>query len=390
MNQGKYVYSQLTDFLPQRVFDRLVHKYNGNKHIRHFSCWNQLLSMIFGQLTGRDSLRDLMISIEPHKPKYYHLGFGKGTSRSNFANANEKRDCRIFEEYAFHLIDLARKSSITDQDFQLEVNGNVYAFDATIIDLCLSIFWWAEFRKTKGGIKLHTLYDIKTSIPCFVHISPASVHDVNALDFLYYEPGGYYILDRGYVAYERLFKIHQSSAYFVIRAKDNLQFRRMYSNKVNKDKGVLLDQKGKLTGFYVSKKYPKKLRRIRFYDEENDNDLEFLSNNFDLKAEEIAQLYKYRWKIELFFKWIKQHLKIKSFWGQSQNAVKIQVYSAIIAYCLVALVRNKLKVERSTYEILQILSISLLDKTPINELLTNQKYKDVKELYGKQLKINWI
>jgi hypothetical protein len=390
MNQGKYIFTQLTDFLPQRVFDRLVHKYNGNKHVRHFSCWNQLLNMIFGQLTGRDSLRDLMVSIEPHKTKYYHLGFGKGTSRSNFANANEKRDCRIFEEYAFYLIDLARKSSIVDQDFQLNIDGNIYAFDSTTIDLCLSVFWWATFRKTKGGIKLHTLYDIKTSIPCFIHLSPASVHDMNALDLLYYEPGGYYILDRGYIDYERLFRIHQSYAYFVIRAKDNLKFRRLYSNKVNKDNGVLLDQTGKLTGFYVSKDYPEKLRRIKFYDEETDNDLMFLSNNLDLMAEEIAQLYKYRWKVELFFKWIKQHLKIRSFWGTSLNAVKIQVYSAIIAYCLVALVRNKLKVDRSTYEILQILSISLLDKTPLNELLTNQNYKDVKELYNKQLKINWI
>ena len=389
MNQGKFVYSQLTDFLPQRVFDRLVLKYNGNKHVRHFSCWNQLLSMVFGQLTGRDSLRDLMVSIEPHKPKYYHLGFGKGTSRSNFANANEKRDCRIFEEYAFHLIDLARKSSSVDQDFQLNIDGNIYAFDSTTIDLCLSVFWWAKFRTTKGGIKLHTLYDVKTSIPSFIHVSPASVNDMNALDLLYYEPGGYYILDRGYVDYERLFRIRQSSAYFVVRAKDNLQFRRMYSNKVNKDNGVLLDQIGKLTGYLVSKRYPEKLRRIRFYDEETGNDLEFLSNSFDITAEEIAQLYKYRWKVELFFKWIKQHLKVKSFWGTSLNAVKIQVYSAIIAYCLVALVRNKLKVDRSIYEILQILSISLLDKTPLNELLTNQNYKDVKELYCKQLKISW-
>ena len=390
MNQGKFIYSQLTDFLPKRVFDGLVAKYNGDKRVRHFSCWNQLLSMVFGQLTGRDSLRDLMVSIEPHKPKYYHLGFGKGTSRSNFANSIEKRDCRIFEEYAFYLIDLARKSSIVDQDFQLNIDGNIYAFDSTTIDLCLSVFWWAKFRTTKGGIKLHTLYDIKTSIPCFIHVSTASVHDVNALDLLYYEPGGYYILDRGYVDYERLFRIHQSSAYFVVRAKDNLQFRRMYSNKVNKDNGVLLDQIGKLTGFYVSKDYPeKKIRRIIFYDEETDNDLEFLSNSFDITAEEIAQLYKYRWKVELFFKWIKQHLKIKSFWGTSLNAVKIQVYSAIVAYCLVALVRNKLKVDHSTYEILQILSISLLDKTPLNELLTNQNYKDVKELYGKQLKISW-
>ncbi len=390
MNQGKYVFAQLTDFLPQRVFDRLVIKYDGNKHVRHFSCWNQLLSMIFGQLTSRDSLRDLMVSIEPHKPKFYHLGFGKGTSRSNFAKANENRDCRIFEEYAFHLIDLARKASITDKDFLLIIDGNVYAFDSTTIDLCLSVFWWATFRRTKGGIKLHTLYDIKTSIPSFIHVSAASVNDMNALDLLYYEPRAYYILDRGYIDYERLFRIHQSSAYFVVRAKRNLQYRRMYSNRVNKDNGVLLDQIGKLTGFYTAKEYPEKLRRINFYDEETDNHLMFLSNNFDLTAEEIAQLYKYRWKIELFFKWIKQHLKVKSFWGTTLNAVKIQVYSAIIAYCLVALVRNKLKVDHSTYEILQILSISLLDKTPLNELFTNQNYQNVKELYDKQLKISWI
>ena len=390
MNQGKYIFAQLTDFLPQRVFDRLVSKYDGNKHVRHFSCWNQLLSMIFGQLTGRDSLRDLMVSIEPHKPKFYHLGFGKGTSRSNFAKANENRDCRIFEEYAFYLIDLARKSSIVDQDFQLNIDGNIYAFDSTTIDLCLSVFWWAKFRTTKGGIKLHTLYDVKTSIPTYIHVSTASVHDVNALDLLYYEPDGYYILDRGYVDYKRLFRIHQSSAYFVVRAKDNIKFRRMYSNKVNKDNGILLDQIGKMTGYYASKDYPEKLRLIRFYDEETDNDLEFLSNSFEITAEEIAQLYKYRWKVELFFKWIKQHLKVKSFWGTTLNAVKIQVYSAIIAYCLVALVRNKLKVDRSTYEILQILSISLLDKAPLNELLINQNYQDVKELYSNQLKISWI
>ena len=196
MNQGKYVFAQLTDFLPQRVFDRLVYKYAGNKYVKHFSCWNQLLSMVFGQITGRDSLRDLMISMEPHKPKYYHLGFGTGTSRSNFANANEKRDCRIFEEYAFHLIDQARQSSIKDEDFQLIIDGKVYAFDSTTIDLCLSIFWWDEFHKTKGSIKLHTLYDVKTSIPCFLHIATASMHDVNALDLLYYEPSGYYILNR--------------------------------------------------------------------------------------------------------------------------------------------------------------------------------------------------
>lgn len=277
-----------------------------------------------------------------------------------------------------------------DKDFFLSIKENVYAFDSTTIDLCLSVFWWATFRKTKGGIKLHTLYDIKTSIPSFIHVSTASVNDMKALDLLYYEPEAYYILDRGYIDYERLFRIHQNSAFFVVRAKKNLQYQRMYSNKVNKDSGVLLDQTGKLTGFYTAKEYPEKLRRIKFYDEETDKHLTFLSNNFDLAAEEIAQLYKYRWKVELFFKWIKQHLKIKSFWGTTLNAVKIQVYSAIIAYCMVALICNKLKVDRSTYEILQILSISLLDKTPLNELFTNQNYQDVKELYNKQLKISWI
>ena len=260
MNQGKFVFSQLTDFLPKRIFDGLVTKYNANKYVRHFTCWNQLLCMVFGQLTGRDNLRDLMISIEPHKPKFYHLGFGKGTSRSNFANSNEKRDCRVFEDFAYYLIDLAKQSSIVDQDFQLIIDGNVYAFNSTTIDLCLSVFWWAEFRKTKGGIKMHTLYDIKTSIPSFIHISLAKVHDVNVMDLLHYEPGGYYIFDRAYIDYKRLFKLNTSLAYFVARAKDNIQFRRMYSNKFCKDTGVLLHQIVKLKGFYVSKEYPEKIR----------------------------------------------------------------------------------------------------------------------------------
>lgn len=390
MNQGKYIFSQLTDLLPKRVFDGIVVKYNGDKHVRHFSCWNQLLSLLFGQLTTRDSLRDLIVSLEPHKSKFYHLGFGKGSSRSNFANANEKRDCRIFQEYAFFLMDQARKSSRIEEDFKLDISGNVYAFDSSTIDLCLEVFWWARYREQNAGIKLHTLYDVKTSIPSFVQITTASVHDVNALDYLYYEPGGYYILDRGYIDYERLFKIHQSSAYFVTRARKNLQFQRMYSTQVNRDNGVLVDQIGRLTWFYSKKSFPEKLRRIKFHDQEADKQLIFITNNLSLKAEDIAQLYKYRWKVELFFKWIKQHLKIKSFWGTTLNAVKIQVYSAIIAYCLVALVRNKLKINRSTYEILQILSISLLDKTPLNELFTNQNYQNVKELYNKQLKISWI
>lgn len=389
MNQGKYVYSQLTDFLPKRVFDCLVDKYDGNKHVRFFTCWNQLSCMLFGQLTGRESMRDLMIGLDAHKSKYYHLGFGKNVTRSNLAKANEKRNYKIFEEFAYHLIKEARDTSIV-KDFDLNIKSNVYAFDSSTIDLCLSVFWWAEFRKTKGGVKLHTLFDVKTSIPSCIHITKASVHDVNLLDVLQYESGGYYILDRGYIDFKRLYRIQLHSAFFVTRTKTNFRFRRMYSNKINKKSGVLSDQVGKLEGYYSLKDYPEKLRRIKYHDEETEKTLVFLTNNFDLKAEEIALLYKYRWKVELFFKWIKQHLKIKSFWGVTPNAVKIQIYSAIIVYCLVAIISNKLKVDRSTYEILQILSISLLDKTPLKELLTNQDYKDVKELNCMQLKINYI
>lgn len=385
MNQGKYVYTQVTEFLPQRIFDKLVIKYDGNKYIKHFTCWNQLLCMVFGQLTNRDSLRDLLVAINAHSGKAYHLGFGKNITLSNLAKANLNRNSKIFEEFAYHLIAVARRDRSND-DFQIK--GQVYAFDSTTIDLCLHVFWWARFRKNKGGIKLHTLLDINTHIPAFVHITPAAVHDMNAMDYLLYEAGAYYILDRGYVDYSRLYKITKHSAFFVIRAKGNLQFNRMYSRKFDKTSGVRSDQIGKLSGFYVSKDYPDKLRKIKFYDQETDRTFFFLTNNFDLSAAQVAFLYKKRWEIELFFKWIKQHLKVKAFWGTSENAVRIQIYSAIIAYCLVAIVRAKLKVERSTYEILQVLGISLLDKTPVNELLTNMSHNDVKEPFYNQLSLN--
>lgn len=385
MNNGKYVFAQVTEFLPKRVFDCIVARFQGDKYVRHFSCWNQMLCMIFGQLTNRDSLRDLIVAIEAHSQKTYHLGFGKSVTRSNLAKANENRDCKIFEQFAYHLIDLARKKLAND-DF--EIAGKVYAFDSTTIDLCLSVFWWASFRKTKGGIKLHTLYDITTQIPTFIHITPASVHDVNAMDVIPYEIGAYYIFDRGYVDFERLYRIATLSAFFVVRAKSNLKFKRMYSNKVDRTSGLICDQIGKLTGFYVSQDYPGKLRRIKFYDAESKRYFVYLTNNMDLTAEQIVLLYKNRWQIELFFKWIKQHLKIKAFWGTTENAVRIQIYSAIIAYCLVAIVGKELKIERSTYEILQILGISLLDKTPVNELLTNIDYKNVKELNYNQLSLS--
>lgn len=385
MNQGKYVFAQITEFLPKRVFDCIVGQYSGDKHIRFFSCWNQLLCMIFGQLTNRDSLRDLIVAIEAHNRKTYHLGFGKSVTRSNLSKANENRNSKIFEEFAYYLIDIARKK-LKNENF--EIKGKVYAFDSSTIDLCLKVFWWAKFRKSKGGIKLHTLYDITTQIPAFIHITSATVNDVNALDFIPYESGAYYIFDRGYVDYARLYKISLLSAYFVVRAKSNLQFKRIYSQKVDKSTGVQSDQIGKLTGFYVSKDYPDKLRKVKFYDSEMNRTFVFLTNNMSLTAQEIALLYKNRWQVELFFKWIKQHLKIKTFWGYSENAVRIQIYTAIITYCLVAIVGHDLKIDRSTYEILQILGISLLDKTPVKELFTNIDYNDVKELNYNQLSLN--
>jgi hypothetical protein len=385
MNKGKYVFTQLTEFLPKRVFDCIVERHSGDKHVRHFSCWNQMLCMIFGQLTNRDSLRDLIVALDAHNQKAYHLGFGKSITRSNLAKANENRSSKIFEEFAYHLIELARKKRANSN---FEIKGKVYAFDSSTIDLCLSVFWWAKFRKAKGGIKLHTLYDVTTQIPAFIHITAAKVNDMNAMDVISYESDAYYIFDRGYVDYTRLYKITNHSAYFIIRAKSNLKFERMYSNRVDKTTGVQCDQIGKLTGFYVSKQYPKKLRKIKFYDKENKRTFIFLCNNMKLTSEQIALLYKNRWQIELFFKWIKQHLKIKSFWGTSENAVRIQIYTAIIAYCLVAIVGQDLKIDRSTYEILQVLGISLLDKTPVKELFTNIDYKDVKELYYNQLSLS--
>lgn len=388
MNHGKYVFAQIVEFLPQRIFDKFVRKHSGNKYIRHFTCWNQLLCMVFGQLTNRDSLRDLIVAINAHDGKSYHLGFGKSVTRSNLAKANENRDYRIFEDFAYHLIAIARKQR-ENNDFKIK--GQVYAFDSTTIDLCLSVFWWAKFRKRKGGIKLNTLFDVTTQIPAFVHITPAAVHDVKAMDYLFYEPEAFYIFDRGYVDYQRLNRITRHSAYFVVRAKANLCFQRMYSRKRNKkETGVKSDQIGKLTGYYVSKDYPEKLRRVKFYDRETDRTFVFLLNNFELSAEEIAFLYKNRWQVELFFKWIKQHLKIKAFWGTSENAVRIQVYSAIIAYCLVAIVGSSLNIDRSTYEILQVLGISLLDKTPVNELFKNVNCQDVKEPFCNQLSLSLI
>jgi hypothetical protein len=385
MNHGKYVFAQITEFLPQRVFDTIVAKFNGNKYVKHFTCWNQLLCMMFGQLGNRQSLSDLVLCIEAHSNKAYHLGFGQNVSKNNLAKANERRNWKIYAEYAYHLIGQARKISLPE-NFELGIKSNVYAFDATVIDLCVSVFWWAKFRKTKGAIKLHTLFDIKTSIPCFIHITEAVIHEVNTMDELNYEVGSFYVFDRGYIDFDRLYTLHKTGAYFVTRAKNNFNFKRQYSFKCNKNTGVRCDQAVLLAGFYASKDYPEKLRRIKYYDEETNAEFVFLTNNFELSANDIALLYKYRWKIELFFKWIKQHLKVLTFWGISENAVKIQIYCAITTYVLVAIVKAELKSPLSNYEILQILNMSLLDKTPVKELINKPNLQDFKEPLYNQLK----
>lgn len=321
MNQGKYVFAQISSFLPQRVFDLIVLKHKGNYKIRHFTCWNQLLCMMFGQLSNRDSLSDLVLTINAHPGKLYHLGFGKSVSKTNLAKTNEQRPWLIYQDLAYYLIGEARKICLPEADNTFSFTNSVYAFDSTTIDLCLSVFCWATFRRAKGAVKLHTQYDVRTSIPVFMHVSAACVHDVNAMDQIKYEQGSFYIFDRGYLDFQRLYFIHQSKSFFVIRAKNNLKFKRQYSLPVDKTKGVLCDQVGYLKGFYSLQGYPEKIRRIKFFDQEQDRTFVFLTNNMELKPEEIAAIYKHRWKIELFFKWIKQHLKITAFWGRKDTSL---------------------------------------------------------------------
>lgn len=368
MNTGKYIYAQLIDFLPQRIFDGIVMKYEGNKYVKHFTCWNQLLVMMFGQLSIRDSLRDLTSTIAAHTNKTYHLGFGKNVTRSNLSKANEVRNPQIFEDFAYHMIEVARKKRI-NTDFVID--GKVYAFDSSTIDLCLNVFWWAKFRHTKAGIKLHTLYDIETDIPAFIHITEAKIHDVNAMDVIPYEISAYYIFDRGYYDLKRLFHINEISSYFVIRPKSRMRYKVIKDNNTKHNKGgILSDQEIELTAYTSNNKYPKKLRRVVYYAETLNRTFIYITNNFEISADQIALLYKYRWQVELFFKWIKQHLKIKSFWGITESAVRIQIFTAITAYCMVAIVEHDLQLHRSTYEVLRILSVLLLDKTPIKELFS--------------------
>ena len=377
MNKDKYVFAQLIEFLDNNKFHHLVDKYDGNRYVKHFTCWNQLLAMMFGQLSNRESLRDLIVAFEAHRAKQYHLGLGrKPIAKTTFASANQNRDYRIFEDFAFYMMEQARKKRVTDI---FKLKGNVYAFDSTTIPLCLSVFWWAKFRKKKGGIKAHVLYDLESQVPAFFHISTASVYDSKAMKEIPYESGSYYVFDRGYNAFKELFKIHQHESFFVVRAKKNLQYKCCKWRR-RLPKNILTDAVIEFTEYNSYRKYPEKLRLVNFYDEEQGREFAFLTNAFHLTALEIANLYKNRWQIELFFKWLKQHLKIKKFWGTTENAVRIQISSAIIAYCLVAIVQHDLQLKRSTYEVLQILSISLMDKTPLVDLFERTDFNNFKEL----------
>ena len=379
MFQDKYVFAQLTAFLNRTQFNNYVRKYDGNRYVKHFTCWNQLLAMMFGQLSNRESLRDLIVALEAHQPKCYHLGLGrKPIAKTTLATANQNRDYRIFEEFAFYMMAQAKEKRAADI---FKLGGKVYAFDSTTIPLCLSVFWWAKFRKKKGGVKAHVLYDLEAQVPAFYHITTASVYDSKAMPEIPYETGAYYVFDRGYNNFGELYRIQRMESFFVVRAKSNLQYR-CVKWKRRLPKNILTDAEIELTVYKSRKDYPENLRLVRYYDQEQDREFMFLTDAMDLTAQQIADLYKNRWQIELFFKWLKQHLKIKKFWGTTENAVRIQISAAITAYCLVAIVQHDMQLKRSTYEVLQILSISLTDKTPLRELFDKTYSNDVKEQFG--------
>jgi hypothetical protein len=384
MDPGKTVFAQLMDFLPVYEFHKCVQRYNGHYKVKRFSCWSQFLSMAFAQLTYRESLRDIEACLRSAQRKLYHMGFRSNVSRNTLAHANQVRDWRIYADFAQILIAQARRLYANDS-FGVDLDQTAYALDSTTIDLCLSLFPWAKFRARKGAVKLHTLLDLRGSIPSLVIITHGKVHDVNILDQLIFEPGAFYIVDRGYLDFDRLYAVHQASAFFVTRAKSNFRFRRLYSRPVDKSTGVQADQIVLLEGFYSRKAYPDKLRRIRYFDTDQNKRLVFLTNNLTLSALTIAQLFQCRWQIEIFFKWIKQHLRIKAFYGTTENAVKTQIWIAITVYVLVAVIKKQLKIDLSLYTILQILSVTLFEKTPILEALSFIQPQELKGVMCNQL-----
>jgi hypothetical protein len=387
MNQGKMVFSQLMDFASDDIFKRCVEKYNGNYKTKDFTCWKQFLCMSFGQLTHRESLSDTALCLKLHSGKLYHLGIGSPFNKSTISRANESRDWRIFRDFALKLISQAKILCSNDNQLDVKLKGRIYALDATVVDLCLSVFWWAKFRTTKAAVKINTLLDLKTSIPEFILITEGSIHEVNVLDYISIQSGSYLVMDKAYIDFARLHKLTIDKITFVIRAKDNMQYKVTYRKPVDGAVGLVCDQNIKLIGINTSHRYSGALRRIRYFDKETGNTLVFLTNNFKLSALTVCALYRYRWGIETFFKWIKQHLKILSFWGQSENAVKTQIWIAISTYVIVIIAKKKLKLSQSLYEILQMISLSAFDRTPLSQLFNEEKYQDVKELFYNQLKL---
>ncbi len=386
MHVGKLVFSQVIAHLPMHTFRRCVARYQGNRYAKSFSCLDQYLCMAFAQLTYRESLRDIETCLRAQKDKLYHMGIRGSVSRSTLADANERRDWRIYADYAQALIRIARPL-YADEDLGLDLDNTVYALDASTIDLCLSVFPWALFRSTKSAVKLHTLLDLRGNIPTFIHISDGKLHDVNVLDILLPEPGAFYIMDRGYVDFERLFTLHMAGGFFVIRTKSNTKYKRRYSHPVDKSSGVRCDQTIVLNGVNTTTDYPQPLRRIKYHDVQTGKTFNFLTNNFAVPAQTVADLYRYRWQVELFFKWIKQHLRIKSFFGSSENAVKSQIWIAISVYVLVAIIKKRLDIKADLYTILQILSLTLFEKTSLLQILTGAEYINEERDMANQLNL---
>ena len=386
MYTGRLIFSQITDHLPMHLFRQCVDRYRGNYKIKSFSCLDQYLCMFFAQLTYRESLRDIETCLKAQRNKLYHMGIRSKIARNTLANANKTRDWRIYADFAQLLI-IEAQELYSNEQFAVDLTQSAYALDSTTIDLSLSLFPWACFRKTKGAVKLHTLLDLRGNIPTFIHISDGKLHDVNILDQLIPEPGSFYIMDRGYLDFARLYRIEQWSAFFVIRAKSNFKYQRIYSHQIDKNSGIKCDQSIKLTGFYSSQKYPIRLRRIKYFDPVTGKKLVFLTNNFSLPVATIAELFRCRWQIEIFFKWVKQHLRIKSFFGTTENAVKTQIWIAISVYVLVAIIKKRLKINVSLYTILQVLSLTVFEKMSLLQIFTENDYKTISSPNAKQLNL---
>ncbi|MFT3825600.1 MAG: IS4 family transposase [Chitinophagaceae bacterium] len=390
MNQGKYAFSQIIALISHKSFYACVKRYHGDYKTKQFSCWKQFLCMAFGQLTHRESLSDTILCLSANANKLYHLGIGEVIAKTTLSRANESRNWRIYADFCMSLIQEAKSLYKEDSQLDIDITNNIFAIDATIIDVSLTACYWAKYKHTRGGVKVHTQLDLKTSIPEFIQITPGAVHELHILDNIHYEPDSFYVVDRGYIDFDRLYRIHQATAFFITRARSDFSFIRVKSLDADRSNGIICDQRIHLrkTNKAVHKAYPECFRRVKYYDAEQNKTFVFITNNFSLKATEIALLYKYRWFIELFFKWIKQHLKIKSFWGKSENAVKTQIWIAITVYVLVAIAKKRFCIQQSIYEILQVLSICIFEKVPLHELFAESiKTHNFKETNDNQLKI---